>query len=39
MKRVVTLILALSNGTKLQLEFKTNVDIHAISRTISQFIL
>ncbi len=33
------LILAFSNGTKLQLEFKTNVDIHAISRTISQFIL
>ena len=33
------LILAFSNGTQLQLEFKTNVDIRAISRTISQYIL
>ena len=33
------LILAFSNGTKLQLEFKTNVDIRAISKTISQYIL
>ena len=33
------LILAFSNGTKLQLEFKTTVDIQAISKTISQYIL
>ncbi len=33
------LILAFSNGTKLQLEFKTNVDIREISKTISQYIL
>lgn len=33
------LIIAFSNGTKLQLEFKTNVDIKTISKTISQYIL
>lgn len=33
------LVLAFSNGTKLQLEFKTNVDIRAISNAISNFIL
>ena len=33
------LILAFSNGTKLQLEFKTTVDIQAISKTISQYSL
>ena len=33
------LILAFSNGTKLQLEFKSNVDIQEISKTISQYIL
>lgn len=32
-------LLAFSNGTKLQLEFKTNVDIRAISKTISHYIL
>ncbi len=33
------LIIAFSNGTKLQLEFKTSVDIKTISKTISQYIL
>ena len=33
------LIFAFSNGARLQLEFKSHVDIRAISKMVSQYIL